>query len=101
MKTADLNKQIASGTSVITGRFQSYKPEQTEKFGVNEKFGVLVGDQVLHFTVWAPKGTKLDAIKPPSFADKPGTVVAVLGATVKVDGKYLRTGADSVQSIEP
>ena len=101
MKTAELNKQILSGTSVITGRFQSYKPEQTEKFGANEKFGVLVGDQVLHFTVWAPKGTKLEAIKPPSFANSPGTVVAVLGATVKVDGKYLRTGAESVQAIEP
>jgi hypothetical protein len=101
MKLTELNKLQTAGTAILTGRFQAYKLETTEKFGSNEKFGVLVGDQVLHFTVWPPKGTKADTIKPPTFADKPGCVVAVIGVNIRVDGKYLRTGADSVHAVEP
>jgi hypothetical protein len=101
MKQTELNKTILEGTPVVTGRLMSYKAEQTDKFGANEKYGILVGDQVLHFTVWAPKGAKLDSIKRPAVADKVGSVVAAIGTQIKLDGKYLRTGAESVQSIEP
>jgi len=100
MTQKELNEKIMGGVSVVTGRIQRYKAEQTEKFGCNEKFGILVGDQVLEFAIWAPKGTPLDKIKRPAFADKPGTVVAAIGASVKLDGKYLRTSAEQVVSVE-
>jgi len=100
MKIAELNKLTLGGQSLVTGRLTSYKAEQTEKAGSNEKFGILIGDQVHHFTVWAPKGTALAAIKRPEFVDRPGAVVVVVGPSIKQDGKYLRTGADSVQAIE-
>ncbi len=100
MNEKQLSEKVKSGVSVVTGRIQRYKAEQTEKFGSNEKYGILVGDQVLEFTIWAPKGTPVDKIPRPPFADKPGTVVAAIGATIKLDGKYLRTSAESVQAVE-
>jgi hypothetical protein len=101
MKTTELIQQITAGKSVVTGRLQTYIVQQTEKAGVNEKFGILVGSRVLDFTVWSPKGTKLESVKRPPFVDKPGIVVVALGANIAVDGKYLRTGAESVSAIEP
>lgn len=101
MKLIEINRAVLAGRSVVTGTIQRYKAEQTEKFGCNEKFGVLVGDQVLEFAMWAPKGTTIDKLVRPAFADKPGTVVAVLDATIKLDGKYLRTSGSAVVSVEP
>lgn len=101
MKQAELNKIMVGGRPVITGSFQRYKAEQTAKAGCNEKYGILVGDQVHDFTVWAAKGVTLDKIPRPAFADKIGTVVAVIDASFKIDGKYLRTGGSAVVAVEP
>lgn len=100
MKTADLNKIILEGTPVVTGRLMTYKAEQTEKAGANEKYGILVGSQVLDFTIWAPKGTPVSAIKRPACADRIGSAAVAINAVIRIDGKYLRTGADSVHAIE-
>jgi hypothetical protein len=100
MKWKQIEQIILSGKSVTTGRFQEYKAEQTVKAGCNEKFGVLVGKTVHDFTVWAPKGAKLSEVKRPAFTDKPGVVVAIIGADFRIDGKYLRTSAGEVVEIE-
>jgi hypothetical protein len=100
MKTKQIEQVMMTGKSVTTGRLQRYKSEQTAKAGCNEKFGVLVGNIVHDFTVWCPKGTKLDDVKPPAFVSKSGVVVAVIGSDFKVDGKYLRTSAEQVVEIE-
>jgi len=100
MKIADINAKAKAGTTVVFGMFRGYKAEQTAKAGCNEKYGVLVGDQVHEFTMWAAKGLTLDKIPRPVFADKAGTTVAVLDASIKTDGKYLRCGCSAVVAVE-
>lgn len=100
MKLKELNEKMLADGSIVIGTFQRYKAEQTEKAGANEKFGILVGDSVIEFTVWAPKGTTVDKIPRPVFAGHVGTRVAVINASLRLDGKYLRTGGTAVVQIE-
>jgi len=101
MKAAALIETINKRKTVLVGAFQGYKVDELEKGGVNEKFSVVVGDTVIPFTRWAPKGTKLEQVKPPGFVDKIGSTVVVIGASIKLDGKYLRSGCETVELLEP
>jgi len=100
MKQAKLNEIIMSGTPVVTARLAGYSTglSRSEKQAPFEKYEF--GKHIPDFTNWLPKGTKLENVKRPAFVDKPAVVVAVIGASITIDGKYIRTGYEHVVEIE-
>jgi len=101
MKIVELNKIQMSGKSVSTGKLTGYEVAITEvKKRVYERYSVLIGKTAHDFNVWQPQGAKVESVKRPAFVDKPGVVVAVIGAAFGIEDSRIRTTQELIVEIE-